>query len=92
MTLEIQVLAWDRPIINVREYRRGNHKCAIQKKLATKGTQYEETQKHNTICGGHHYTQANSYNVNKIGVPLQTPGCNDEPNIDRFNEEIVMDI
>ena len=31
MTLEIQVLAWDRPIINVREYRRGNHKCAIQK-------------------------------------------------------------
>jgi hypothetical protein len=43
-------------------------------------------QKHNTICRGHHYTQANSCNVSKIGVPLHTPGCNDEPNIDRFHE------
>ena len=31
MTLEIQVVAWDRPTINVREYRRGNQKCAIQR-------------------------------------------------------------
>ena len=71
---------------------KGHSKMCNTEKLATKGTQYEDTQKHNTICGGHHYTQANSYNVNKIGVPLQTPGCSDEPNIDRFHEEIVMDI
>ena len=38
-------------------------------KLATKGTQDEEKQKqkpkHNTICVGHHYAQANTNNVNK---------------------------
>ena len=91
MTLEIQVLAWDRPIINVREYRRGNHKCAIQKNWQQRAHN-TKIHKNTTQCGGHHYTQANSYNVNKIGVPLQTPGCNDELNINRFHEEIVMDI
>jgi hypothetical protein len=37
------------------------------KKLATKGTQDEGNQSktENTIIGGHHYTQANSNNVNK---------------------------
>jgi hypothetical protein len=33
------------------------------KKLATQGTEYKE--KHNTICVGHHYAQANTNNVNK---------------------------
>ena len=32
-------------------------------KLATCGTQEEE--KHNTICVGHHYAQANTNHVNK---------------------------
>ena len=32
-------------------------------KLATWDTQDEE--KHNTICVGHHYVQANTNNVNK---------------------------
>jgi len=32
--------------------------------LATLGVQYEE-QKHNTICNGHHYAQANTNNVHK---------------------------
>ena len=31
MTLEIQILAWDRPTRNVREYRRGNQKWTIQR-------------------------------------------------------------
>ena len=55
MTLEIQILAWDRHTLNVREYRRGNQKC---KNL--------DTQKHNTTCVGHHYTEANINNVNRI--------------------------
>jgi hypothetical protein len=35
--------------------------------LTTYGTQDRKTkQKHNTICIGHHYAQANTNNVNKI--------------------------
>ena len=36
-------------------------------------------QKHNTICVGHHYTQANTNNVNKTWALLQTTGGKDEP-------------
>ena len=51
-------------------------------KLATQGTQEEEKQsKHNTICVGHHYTQTNTYDVNKTWVLLQTTGGKDEQNI-----------
>ena len=38
-------------------------------------------QKHNTICVGHHYLQANTNNVNKTWDLLQIIGCKDEPNI-----------
>ena len=38
-------------------------------------------QKHNTICVGHHYTQANTNNVNKTWALLQTIGGKDEPSI-----------
>ena len=38
-------------------------------------------QKHNTICVGHHYMQANTNNVNKTWAPLQTTGGEDEQNI-----------
>ena len=34
-------------------------------KLATFGTQDKQDKTHNTICGGHHYQQANKNNVNK---------------------------
>ena len=35
-------------------------------KLVTYGTQDRKTtQEHNTICAGHHYSQANTNNVNK---------------------------
>ena len=37
--------------------------------------------KHNTICVGHHYTQTNTNNVNKISALLQTIEGKDEPNI-----------
>ena len=48
-------------------------------KLATWDTQDEE--KHNTICVGHHYAQANTNNVNKTWALLQTTGGKDEWNI-----------
>jgi hypothetical protein len=52
------------------------------KKLAKEGTQNEEKQNKNTsICIGHHYPQANTYNVIKTWVLLQTTGSKDEPNI-----------
>ena len=38
-------------------------------------------QKHNTICVGHHYAQANTNNVNKTWALLQTTGGQDEQNI-----------
>jgi hypothetical protein len=38
-------------------------------------------QKHNTICGGHHYAQANTNNVSKTRALLQTTGGKDESNI-----------
>ena len=36
--------------------------------------QRQATQKHNTICVGHHYTQTNKNNVNKTWALLQTTG------------------
>ena len=58
-------------------------------KLATLDTQDEDKQKkkHNTICVGHHYTQANTNNVNKTCALLQTTGGKDEPNITTHNSE-----
>ena len=38
-------------------------------------------QKHNTICVGHHYTQANTNNVNKTGALLQPNEGKEERNI-----------
>ena len=50
-------------IINVREYQKGQSDKDFPKKLATQGTQDKE--KHNTMCVGQHYAQANTNNVNK---------------------------
>ena len=36
--------------------------------------------KHNSICVGHHYAQANTNNVNKTRSLIQTTGGKDEPN------------
>ena len=55
-------------------------------KMGTQGTLSEEKQ--NTICIGHYYVQANTYNVNKTRFLLQTTGGSDEPNI-VFYAEIV---
>jgi len=41
----------------------------------------EKKKYHNTICIGHHYTQANTNNVNKTCALLQTTGGEGEPNI-----------
>ena len=38
-------------------------------------------QKHNTICGRHHYAQTNTNNVNKTWALLQTTRGKDNPNI-----------
>ena len=50
-------------------------------KMATLGTQDEKKtkQKHNTLCVGYHYTQANTNNVNKTWALLPTTGDKDEP-------------
>ena len=52
-------------------------------KLATYGIQdtrrRQTKQQHNTICVGHHYSQANTNNVNKTRALLQTTGGKDEP-------------
>jgi hypothetical protein len=48
-------------------------------KLATYGSQDEEKQNRNTTqyCVGHHYTQANTNNVNKTFALLQPTGGKD---------------
>ena len=52
-------------------------------KLATQSAQDEEKpkQKHNTICVGYKYAQANTNNGNKACAFLQTAGSKDKPNI-----------
>jgi hypothetical protein len=57
-------------------------------KMATYGTQCEE--KHNTICVGHHYTQANISNVNKTWTLLQTTRGKVEPNQSTANHKNVL--
>jgi hypothetical protein len=69
-------------IINLREYRRaikngqsretGEHK--VHKTKTNKP-------KHNSICGAHHYAQANTNNVYITRAFLETSGWKDEPNI-----------
>ena len=51
-------------------------------RFATYGIQDRKTQqKHNTICIGHHYAQANTNNVNKTWALPQTTEGIDEQNI-----------
>ena len=57
----------------IREYRKGNQIWTIQRNWQHRA--------HNTICVGHHHTQANTNNVNKTLALLQTTGGKDEPNI-----------
>ena len=66
--------------INVREYRKDNQKCTIQRTGNTGHTRRRKTQ-HNTICVGHYYTSRNTNNVYKTRALLQTTGGKDEPNI-----------
>ena len=72
---------------NDREYRRNNQKTLENTEGTIKKGQSRETaniqnvgyirrrqtkQKHNTMCVGHHYMQANTNNVNKTCALLQT--------------------
>ena len=53
----------------VREYQRAvknGQSCETSNIGYTRGRQTK--QKHNTICVGHHYRQANTNNVNKTSV------------------------
>ena len=38
----------------------GQYKMENPEKAETQGTQAEDKQKHNAICVGHHYSQANA--------------------------------
>ena len=60
--------------------RRDNKKLTIQRNLQHRA---HKTKKNNkgTICVEHHCMQANTNNVNKMCVLLQTAGGKDEPNI-----------
>jgi len=52
--------------MNVKEYRRGNHKWTIQRNWqhgVYKTGKKETKQKHNTLCVGHHYAKTNTYNI-----------------------------
>jgi len=40
-----------------------------------------KAQKHDSICVGHHFTQANTNNVNKTRALLQITGGKDGPSI-----------
>ena len=64
--------------INVWEYqKKGQSTMDNPYKLATR--RRKTKQKQNTICVGHHYSQANTNNVTKRCALLQTTGCKDEP-------------
>jgi len=53
--------------MNAREYRRGNQKWTIQINWQHRVHKTKKTnQKRNPIFVGHHYTQTNKNNVNKI--------------------------
>jgi len=69
--------------IDVRENRRGNQEWTIQRngQNCVHKTQDENKQIKNTICGGRHYTQTNTNNINKKWALLQTTRGKDEPNI-----------
>ena len=59
--------------INVWEHRRGNHKWTTQRNWQHRAHKTKKnTKKHNTICAGHHYAQANTNNVNMTRTLLQT--------------------
>jgi len=53
--------------INVREHRNGNQNGQSRETNNTRYTRRRQAkQKHNTICGGHHYTQTDTNNVNSV--------------------------
>jgi len=79
--IERWCIHWFQQKINVREYRRGNHKWTIQLGNIRYSRRRKSKQKHNTICVGHHYTQTNTNNVSKAWSHLQTTEDKDEPNI-----------
>jgi hypothetical protein len=60
-------------------------------KLETFGytRQRQTKQKHNITCVGHHYTQANTNNVNKSWAILQTTGSKDEPKSMRISNSSI---
>jgi len=78
--------------INVGEYRRGNKKGQSRDTGNIGCTRRRQTkQKHNTICVGHYYAQADTHYVSKTCALLQTTGGKDEPSI-VFSSEIVTDM
>ena len=57
--------------MNVREYRRGYQKGYSRESGSIGYTSRRKTkQKHNTMCVGHHYTETNTYNVDKTNKQL----------------------
>jgi hypothetical protein len=60
---------------------KGQSKNGQSREIGIGYTRREQTkQKHNTICVGHHYTQANTNNATKTWTLLQIIRGKDEPN------------
>ena len=63
--------------IKVREYRRGNQKGTIQRNWQHMVQKTKKNKaKHNTICVGHHYAQADTNSVNKVFFQLYVQNLN----------------
>ena len=71
--------------ISIREYRRGNRKWTIQRNWqhSVHKTKTNKTKRQHNMCWTP-IQQANTNNVNKTRVLLQTTGGKDEPNIVSF--------
>ena len=73
LCIAVYVTLYAMVYINVREYRRStSNQKSTTRETGNIGYTRKKKQNKNTICGGHHYAQANTKNANKIRTLLQT--------------------
>ena len=65
--------------VNKQRIQKGQSKMDNPEKVATR--RRRANKRHITICVGHHYSQTNINDINKIGALLQTTGGKGELNI-----------
>ena len=67
--------------INDRKYRRGIQKWIIQRNWPHRRHKTTKNKQKHNICVGHHYTPANTNNVNKTCALLQPTGDKNKQSI-----------